>query len=234
MPPLGEKATAAELSSRPPDACDNIVVAVDGANAGCSYEQIAVNVRTVQPQQGAILGTFSLISVDPMLEVKEGRPSVLFLPEIEAQALWVFSHVIIVSFYHGRPTWAECRDAISMWIGHSPHSVAVMDSHTVLIRLRDEAIMLRVLTRDSLLICYFPFYICRWSAINCVRASSLAPVWIAFPKLPLQCYPDIHKIAACLSRVLGMDQPTANLSRLSLARICVEVYPMLDKIRLAL
>lgn len=66
-----------------------------------------------------------------------------------------------------------------------------------------------------------------------VRDFSLGPIWISFPKLPLQCYPVIHEIAGCLGRVLGMDQPTANLFRLSSARICVEVdlsRPTLDKI----
>lgn len=57
-----------------------------------------------------------------------GRPTVIFTPEIEAEAVGIFSHVADVSFYRGRLTWAECRDTISLWIDHAPHSVDVLDS----------------------------------------------------------------------------------------------------------
>lgn len=79
-----------------------------------------------------------------MLEKKDGRLSVIFSPEVEAQALEVFSYVVVISFYRGRPTRTECRAAISLWIDHSPYSVAVIDSRTILIRLRDEVDTLRV------------------------------------------------------------------------------------------
>lgn len=92
---------------------------------------------------------------------------------------------------------------------------------------------MRILSRDSMLMRSFPFFICCWSNFNKERDSSLAPVWIAFPKLPLQCYQVFSVIAVCMGHVLGMDQPTANLHRLDSVRICVEIdlsWLMTDKI----
>src|SRR4051812_27212899 len=146
-----------------------------------------------------------------------------FSSEAEMKATNIFSLSVVLTFYHARPTWAECCAAISSWIAHSPHSVSVLDSRTILIRLRDEKDMAKVLACDSFLLGSFPFSLCRWIDYNRERDKSMAPVWITFPNLPIKCIPVLHGIAGCLGRPLGMDTATSHLLRLFAARICVEV-----------
>src|SRR4051812_9337647 len=55
--------------------------------------------------------------------------------------------------------------------------------------------------------------------------SSIAPVWISFPNLPLFLFnrPALFNIASLLGKPLTLDTPTADLSCPNVARVCVEV-----------
>lgn len=96
------KAIVEDSSSRPPGARVNAAVTEAGAIVGRSYAQMA---RAVQPQHGDTLGPLPLISCAPLVEEKDGWPSVIFSSEIEAEALGVFSNAVVVRFYRGCPTW---------------------------------------------------------------------------------------------------------------------------------
>lgn len=54
---------------------------------------------------------------------------------------------------------------------------------------------------------------------------SLAAVWITFPHLPVVFFQEyfLYKIASMVGKVLCMDEETRNMSRTSMARVCVEV-----------
>ena len=54
---------------------------------------------------------------------------------------------------------------------------------------------------------------------------SRVPVWVKFPNLPLCCWSPIclPKIASVLGKPIQCDQPTSTLSRMSYARVLVEI-----------
>src|SRR4051812_5061445 len=54
---------------------------------------------------------------------------------------------------------------------------------------------------------------------------SVVPVWISLPNLPLFLFnkPALFNIGSLLGKPLTLDAPTADLSRPSVARVCVEV-----------
>ncbi|KAL2527111.1 Uncharacterized protein Adt_12165 [Abeliophyllum distichum] len=69
------------------------------------------------------------------------------------------------------------------------------------------------------------------------KESSIVPVWIALPKLPLVFYDKaiLFSIASVLGTPLKLDECTAKKSRTNLARICVDMDingPRLDRIRI--
>jgi len=58
------------------------------------------------------------------------------------------------------------------------------------------------------------------------------PVWVKFPNLPLYCWSPIclSKIASVLGKPIQCDQPTSTLSRMSYARVLVEI-DLLEELR---
>jgi hypothetical protein len=56
------------------------------------------------------------------------------------------------------------------------------------------------------------------------------PVWIRFPNLPLQCWSPIclSKLASVIGKPLHLDTPTSSMTRLSYARVLVEIDLLAD------
>jgi len=56
------------------------------------------------------------------------------------------------------------------------------------------------------------------------------PIWVRFPNLPLQCWSPIclFKIASVLGKPVHTDTPTASMTRLSYARVLVEIDLLSD------
>ncbi|CAI9115453.1 OLC1v1016357C1 [Oldenlandia corymbosa var. corymbosa] len=66
----------------------------------------------------------------------------------------------------------------------------------------------------------------KWTPqFNTEHESSIVPVWIAFEGLPLHRFNAeyLSKLASIVGTPLKIDVPTLNLSRPSIARVCVEV-----------
>lgn len=65
----------------------------------------------------------------------------------------------------------------------------------------------------------------RASSSSSLAEPSLAAVWISFPHLPVVFFQEhfLCKIASLVGRVICMDEQTKNMSRTSMARVCVEV-----------
>ena len=71
-----------------------------------------------------------------------------------------------------------------------------------------------------------PMRVFKWStSFHVDRESSLAPVWFNLAKLPVHLFDKqcLFQIVSCLGRPLFIDSATANLTRPSVARVCVEV-----------
>ena len=51
------------------------------------------------------------------------------------------------------------------------------------------------------------------------------PIWVRFPNLPLQCWSPLclSKLASMIGKPLRLDTPTSSMTRLSYARVLVEI-----------
>jgi hypothetical protein len=61
---------------------------------------------------------------------------------------------------------------------------------------------------------------------------SRVPVWVKFPSLPLCCWSPVclSKIASVIGKPIQYDQLTSNLSRMSYARVLVQI-DLLEELR---
>ncbi|KAL0340056.1 UNVERIFIED_CONTAM: hypothetical protein Sradi_4522400 [Sesamum radiatum] len=72
----------------------------------------------------------------------------------------------------------------------------------------------------------FPMRVFKWTPkFDTKVESSIALGWIWFPELPCQFFHKkaLFNIGSMIGKPLKIDEPTADLSRPSLARVCVDV-----------
>ncbi|PIN20409.1 hypothetical protein CDL12_06879 [Handroanthus impetiginosus] len=80
--------------------------------------------------------------------------------------------------------------------------------------------------RQILLVDNFPMRLFKWTpTFSPKEKSPYAPVWIRLPNLPVQFFYEnaLFSIASMIGSTLQVDDATANFSRPSLARICIDI-----------
>src|SRR4051812_23711063 len=96
----------------------------------------------------------------------------------------------------------------------------------MLICLQDESDFNRIWLREVWFLDGFPMRTFRWSPNFRLDAeSSIVPIWISLSNIPPFLFNKIglFSIDSILGKPLALDDATANLSRPSEARLCVEV-----------
>ncbi|XP_027127732.1 uncharacterized protein [Coffea arabica] len=155
-----------------------------------------------------------------------GEPAIFFSREDIVKLAAPYKFALVGKFSHGRPKLDEVRRFFSKLDLKNPVTIGHLDARHVLLRFTLEANFLLVWTRGLWQIGRFPMRVFRWSPdFHVNRESSLAPVWIALPCLPIHFF-DKHSllsIATMVGRPLYVDAATSSLIRPSVARVCVEV-----------
>ncbi|KAL2236232.1 UNVERIFIED_CONTAM: hypothetical protein Sindi_1355400 [Sesamum indicum] len=96
----------------------------------------------------------------------------------------------------------------------------------VLINLKNEADYTKLWIQRLWHIDGFPMRTFKWTpSFWPQQESSLAPIWIRFPTLPAHLFHKdaLYAIASLVGTPLKLDEPTMFQSRLTAARVCVEV-----------
>ncbi|XP_012842438.1 PREDICTED: uncharacterized protein LOC105962671 [Erythranthe guttata] len=82
------------------------------------------------------------------------------------------------------------------------------------------------LARHSKMIKNCMFRLFRWTPdFQIGKDSCIAPVWVRFPKLPIQYFniSSLERIGACLGTVLSADDRTLGFTHQMYARVCIEI-----------
>ncbi|KAL0320012.1 UNVERIFIED_CONTAM: hypothetical protein Sradi_5262700 [Sesamum radiatum] len=170
-----------------------------------------------------------------------GAPSAKFVTKTESQGLPKiqfsvaeierlsehFRFAIVGKFSHGFPPYRNMHRLLSTLKLQGPFTVTMITNRHVLINLKNEADFTKLWIQrlwhiDGFLMRTFKFT----PSFQPQHESSVAPVWICFPTLPAHLFHKdvLHAIASFVGTPLKLDESTLFQSRLTAARVCVEVH----------
>ncbi|KAK4384294.1 hypothetical protein Sango_3075000 [Sesamum angolense] len=105
-------------------------------------------------------------------------------------------------------------------------SVGRLNFKHVLIRLSNEEDFSRICLREEWIFDSFQMRVFKWTPdFDPQIESPIAPVWIRLRALPVHLFEKnaLFTLATKIGKPLRMDEPTADLSRPDLARVCIEI-----------
>lgn len=151
-----------------------------------------------------------------------GEPALNIPKEMVHDFAKPFKFTLVEKFSHGRPPMAEARIVFAKLELKREVSLGHLDSKHLVIRLHHEGEFNRIWMGEVWYIDSFPMRVFRWTP---EIESPIVPVWVSLPSLPLfmfnkQC---LFSIGSSIESPMTCDQPTAEISRTSVARICVQV-----------
>ncbi|CAH9112413.1 unnamed protein product [Cuscuta europaea] len=173
----------------------------------------------------------ALTNVDfQSIDAKSGRfkgyQSVTF-SDLDIHVLSInFRFALVGTFPKSRPPLPAIKKAMAILGFSQPYSVGLLRPNMLLFNFQSDSDFQRFWIKRS-----WDFYgsamnLTRWSPSFSVDCDSpLAPVWVVFEGLPVHLHDAraLFHMAALLGRPIVIDSPTANFSRPSLARICIEI-----------
>ncbi|KAL2526985.1 zinc ion binding [Abeliophyllum distichum] len=157
--------------------------------------------------------------------------------EIQKLAQW-FKFGLVGKFSHLKPSILAVQQALNTFELFGEVRVGNLDGKHILLNFDQEEDYCRIFAKPFWYINGVPMRILKYSFdFDPHKESSIIPVWISLPKIPLVFYDKaiLFSIASVIGTPLKLDESTAKKSRTNLARICVEMDingPRLDRIRI--
>ncbi|KAL2251644.1 UNVERIFIED_CONTAM: hypothetical protein Sindi_2286700 [Sesamum indicum] len=105
-------------------------------------------------------------------------------------------------------------------------TVSMINSKHTLISLSSESDYSRLWLRRIWFLQGFPMRIFKWTpTFTPTQESSVVPIWVCFPELPAHLFGKeaLFSVASMVGSPLQIDALTLNKSKLSQARVCVEI-----------
>ncbi|XP_077245298.1 uncharacterized protein LOC143885157 [Tasmannia lanceolata] len=157
-----------------------------------------------------------------------GEPVIYFEESTINASAERLKYCLVGKFPRSCPSLARIRDwARRVWKLRGDWAVTFLDAHHVFIRLDNISDMIRIWVRSRWWIDGHLMNVFKWtSKFQPTEAEpSSAAVWISLPSLPIVFFQEdlLFAIASLVGRALSIDDPTRNLTRTNVARICVEV-----------
>lgn len=156
----------------------------------------------------------------------KGLPSISFSDNEIAELSSRFNLAIVGKFRSGRPFISTIRKVFEKIGFESNFSISLLDDFHILIRFSSHNDFLRCLLRKFWKIDGYNMKVFHWTAdFDPTSDSPLTPVCIGLEGLPLHLFDAtaIFSIANLIGKPLKADTATLQLSRPSVARICVEL-----------
>ncbi|KAF8406647.1 hypothetical protein HHK36_008737 [Tetracentron sinense] len=182
--------------------------------------------RWPEPCIDACHHQFMDFAADARIFNKDGVMSIPFSPQDISKSVEDLHNTLVLKFSQGRPPLVDIRYAISLsWGFKDSFVVGLLDSRHIIFKLSSADDFMRAWTRVPF-IKGFIFRIFRWTpALDPKIESTIAPVWVQFPLLPLNFFNPslLRPIAFSLGRVLRIDQSTLFLVRPSTTIVCIEM-----------
>ncbi|KAK4436664.1 hypothetical protein Salat_0000300 [Sesamum alatum] len=194
-----------------------------------SFVEAVSSQQTVSSFPSAIQHSFLAGAPPSKFGIKtesHGLPKIQFSTEETEKLAEHYKFAIIGKFSHGFPPYRNMHKLLSSLKLKGPFTVTMINNRHALINLRNEADFTRLWTQRLWHIDGFPMRTFKWTpSFHPQLESSLAPVWIRFPTLPAHLFQKdaLYAIASLVGNPLKLDEPTLFQSRLTAARVCVEV-----------
>ncbi|KAL6582209.1 hypothetical protein OROMI_006223 [Orobanche minor] len=171
---------------------------------------------TSAPQSDAVLGS---------VDFSTTFPTVIFTADECEQVSSFYRFAIIGKFSYGKPS----NHMISQQLkteGFGTCKVHFLNGKHVLINLSSKLLCDKLWMRREFIFAGFPMRMFRWDPFfNFKEEPAVVPLWVKIHALPPQWFDlrSLKTIASSVGEFLKADEPTHNRSRLSFARVCVEV-----------
>ncbi|KAL0307651.1 UNVERIFIED_CONTAM: hypothetical protein Sangu_3017500 [Sesamum angustifolium] len=164
-----------------------------------------------------------------------GRTTLIFSDE-ETQSLAAkFRFALVGKFSHGSPPYSQLHRLLVNSGIKGAFTVSLINYKHTLISLTTESDYNRLWLRRIWYLKGFPMRVFKWSpTFTPDQESSIVPVWVSFPELPAHLFHKdaIFSIASIVGTPLQMADSTYNQSKLSRARVCIEIdllKPLLEE-----
>ncbi|PIN11890.1 hypothetical protein CDL12_15503 [Handroanthus impetiginosus] len=154
------------------------------------------------------------------------RKTIKFSEQEMADLSKPFNFALIGKFSHGYPPMQTLRLKMAGFGLKGDFNIGVLNIKHVLIRLTLEEDYTRLWMRQLWFFDGFPMRLFKWTpTFNPREESSLIPVWINLPNLPIQFFNKnaLFSISSMIGTPLRIDEATAALTRPSNARVCIEI-----------
>ncbi|KAL0462805.1 UNVERIFIED_CONTAM: hypothetical protein Slati_0168100 [Sesamum latifolium] len=166
----------------------------------------------------------------------KGEPGIIYSSEETEYLASRLKFSLVGKFSHGLPNFLWNR-IIKLGL-KSTVNVGRLNFKHVLICLNNEDDFSRLWLHGEWMFDMFHMRVFKWSPnFNPQIESSIPPVWIRLPGLPVHLFEKntLFTFAPKIGKPLRMDEPTADMSRPDLARVCVEIdltAPMVQAVHL--
>lgn len=160
------------------------------------------------------------------LSTHKGEAAIFFSLDDINKLASPFRLALVGKFSRGHLKLEKIRKFIYSLDLKNTCSVGHMDARHVLIHFASETDFHRLWTRGIWYVGNFPMRVFKWTlSFHVTKESSLVLVWFSLPSLPIHLFDkySLFSIVNPLGKPIFIDAATANLSRPSVARICVEV-----------
>nr|TKS12645.1 hypothetical protein D5086_0000061640 [Populus alba] len=140
----------------------------------------------------------------------------------------------VVGYISGKSTGFKALNSIIANVWKTEATLTIHETGWLIYRFKSEEDKLDVLRGGPYLVYGQPLVLrpmTKFFDFSCEEMSRV-PVWVKFPSLPLCCWSLIclSKIASVIGKPIQCDQLTSNLSRMSYARVLVEI-DLLEELR---
>nr|XP_027062887.1 uncharacterized protein LOC113689294 [Coffea arabica] len=161
-----------------------------------------------------------------LLSSHKGEVAVFFSVEDISKLASPFRLSLVGKFSRGRPKLEDIKKFVRSLDLKDSYMVGHMDARHVLIHCSSESDFHRLWLRGIWYVGKFPMRVFKWSSsFHVNRESSLAPIWFSLPGLPVHFFNkhSLFSVVQAVGEPLFLGAATVNLTRPSIARICVEV-----------
>ncbi|KAL0329000.1 UNVERIFIED_CONTAM: hypothetical protein Sradi_4886700 [Sesamum radiatum] len=156
----------------------------------------------------------------------DGRPTLIFNDMETLSFAATYRYALVGKFSHGAPQYRNLHRLIAGLGIKGAFTISMINAKHVLISLSNEADLSHLWLRRIWHVQGFPMRVFIWTpTFTPEQESSIVPVWVCFPELPAHFF---HKdalfaVASMIGTPLQIDDFTFNHSRLSKARVGIEI-----------
>ncbi|KAG6536581.1 hypothetical protein ZIOFF_001639 [Zingiber officinale] len=230
FPPLSiSRQFSAAVRANPENAMSKSLYEADKVPSRASY---AAALRPLSPR--ASKKNFEGIGEDfkPAI-IYNNKPGIFYTEEEVSSLAKPFEFSLIGKFSGSHPPYAVVLQAFRNLGLLSFFNIRFLRSGYVFMHLKSSEDMARVWIRGVWYIGGVPLRIFKWTPYFSYTAeSTVVPVWIHFPDLPIHMFSKATLFSATgiIGKPIKIDEATTDCSRLSVARVCVEIDLLKPKI----